>query len=94
MMMLLPPLMLWDFDNHNACPFQDGYGLLLALDEWLSAYIDQHAAENMVVWLSSISWPDSVITLVQDQFDKVFCMEETLTIDAANNAPLTRWPTN
>ena len=26
------------FDNHNTRLFQDGYGLLLALDEWLSAY--------------------------------------------------------
>ena len=79
------------FDNHNARPFQDGHGLLLALDEWLSTYIDPHAADNMVAWLSSISWPGGTITAVQEKFDQVFCMEEMLTIDTANIAPLTRY---
>jgi len=36
------------FDNCNAHPFQDGYGLLLALDKWLSTYINPHVAEAMV----------------------------------------------
>jgi len=79
------------FDNRNARLFQDGYGLLLALDEWLSAYTDPHAAEAMVAWLSSISWPGGAITSVQEQMDQVFRMEDTLTIDTANNAPLTRY---
>jgi len=79
------------FDNHNARPFRDGYGLLLALDEWLSAYIDPHAAEAMVTWLSSISWAGGAIKSVQEQMDQVFRMEDTLTIVTANNAPLTRY---
>jgi len=79
------------FDNHNARPFQDGYGLLLALDEWLRAYTDPHAVEAMVAWLSSISWPGGAITSVQEQMDQVFRMEDTLTLDTANNAPLTRY---
>jgi len=52
-------------------------------------YIDPHAAEIMVVWLSSISWPGGAITSVQEQMDQVFRMEDTLTMDTVNNAPLT-----
>jgi len=58
------------FDNHNARLFQDAYGLLLALDEWLSAYINPYAAEAMVAWLSSISWPGGAITSVQSKLTK------------------------
>ena len=45
------------FDNRNARLFQDGFSLLLALDEWLSAYTDRcwgHgrvAVEHLAVWL-------------------------------------------
>jgi len=79
------------FDNRNARPFQEGYGLLLAMDEWLNAYIDLHAADAMVAWLSSISWPGGAITSVHEQMDQVFRMEDTLTIDTASNAPLSRY---
>ena len=79
------------FDHRNARPFQEGYGLLLAMDEWLNAYIDPRAAEAMVAWLSSISWPGGAITSVHEQMDQVFRMEDTLTIDTANNAPLSRY---
>ena len=41
------------FDQHDARPFEDGYGLLLAMDEWLNAYVDPHAAEDMVAWLAT-----------------------------------------
>jgi len=43
----------------------------------------------MVAWLSSISWPDWPISLVQEQMDQVFSVEETFAIDTANNAQLT-----
>jgi len=45
----------------------------------------------MVAWLSSISWPGGAITSVHEQMDQVFRMEDTLTIDTANNAPLSRY---
>ena len=53
------------FDQRDARPFEDGYGLLLAMDDWLKAYVDPHAAEDMVAWLASISWPGGAITSVK-----------------------------
>jgi len=79
------------FDDRNARPFEDGYALLLSLDEWLSAYVDPHAAEDMVAWLASISWPGGAITSVHEQMDQVFRMEDALTMDTANNAPRSRY---
>ena len=79
------------FDHRNARPFEEGYGLLLAMDEWLNAYVDPHAAEDMVAWLASISWPGGAITSVHEQMDQVFRMEDTLTMDTANNAPRSRY---
>jgi hypothetical protein len=79
------------FDHCNARPFQEGYGLLRAMDEWLNSYVDPHAAEAMVAWLSSISWPGGAISSVHEQMDQVFRMEDTLTMDTANNAPLSRY---
>mmetsp|Transcript_25971 Transcript_25971/g.38165 ORF Transcript_25971/g.38165 Transcript_25971/m.38165 type:complete len:799 (+) Transcript_25971:213-2609(+) len=79
------------FDQRNAEPFSNGFGLLLALDEWLLAYVDPRAADHMAVWLTSIAWPGGPIAAVREQIEQIFRMEATLAADTANNAPLTRY---
>jgi len=55
--------------------FEDGYPILLALEDWLRSYFNLASASGMKKWVASISWPGGLILSVQDMFDHVMSAE-------------------